>query len=348
VSAVEPLPDELPLRAAVGELARRGLPYGLLAPAADGSPRVVTDVGIRHAVLRGVPAGAPVARAVAARPLVFGPDDPDPDALARLQAYRQSAAPVLVDGRPVGVHRLADLGEPPDLPSTAVAMVGGRGERLRPLTDKLPKPLLRVGGMSILQRLLGQLAGAGVTDAYLTVNYMADRFRAEFGSATDGGPRVHLVDEPAPLGTAGALCLLPTDLPAGPLFVVNGDIVTTVSFTALAEFHWHHGSLVTVAGVEYRTNVPYGVLHRAEHHLLGIEEKPDRSDFVSAGIYVLDPAALRFVPRDRPYGMPELIADVLAEGLSVHAFPILENWYDIGSPEEFEQVLLRFATGEHD
>jgi NDP-sugar pyrophosphorylase family protein len=88
------------------------------------------------------------------------------------------------------------------------------------------------------------------------------------------------------------------------------------------------------------------VLRFVEHHLLGIDEKPQRTDLVNAGIYVLEPAVLRFVPRDIASGMPDLIARAVAEGLPVHVFPILERWFDIGSPEEFERVLLQFAVGE--
>jgi len=132
------------------------------------------------------------------------------------------------------------------------------------------------------------------------------------------------------------------------VIVTNGDIVTTLDFARLLDFHWHHGGAITVAGVEHRTQIPYGVLRSVEHHLLEIDEKPERRDFVSAGIYALEPAVLRFIPPETRMGMPDLIADVLAEGLPVHVFPILERWFDIGSPEEFETVLMQFATGDQE
>ena len=104
---------------------------------------------------------------------------------------------------------------------------------------------------------------------------------------------------------------------------------------------------MTVCGVEHETHVPYGVLRAVEHHLMSIEEKPYRRDFINAGMYVLEPEVLRFIP-EREYLMTELIADVISEGLPVHVFPMLEGWFDIGSPEEFEKVLLAFATGEEE
>src|SRR5438445_3187283 len=226
-------------------------------------------------------------------------------------------------------------------------MVGGRGQRLRPLTDKVPKPLLRIGGTTIVERIIAGLVRAGVEDVYLTVNYKAEAFEARLGSGERLGVRLRYVRERKPLGTAGALSLLP-DRPEGPILVTNGDLVTTLDFRALLDFHWHHAGAITVTGVEHLSEIPYGVLRTAEHHLLGIDEKPERSDLVSAGMYVLDPDVLRFVPDDTPFGMPDLIDAVVAEGLPVHVFPILEGWFDIGSPEEFERVLVAFATGEEE
>ena len=281
------------------------------------------------------------------RPLVAAKGDDDSRVADLLRAYRVRAVPVVDRGRLVGVRTLDELPGAGPPAATAVVMVGGKGERLRPLTDKMPKPLLRIGPSSIVERIITSLATSGVEDVYLAVNYKASAFEKRLGTGEGLGVRLHYVREKEPLHTAGALSLLP-DQPTGPVIVTNGDIVTTLDFTRLLDFHWHHGGAITVAGVEHRTHVPYGVLRSVEHHLLEIDEKPERRDFVSAGIYVLQPEVLRFVPPQTHMGMPDLIADVLAEGLPVHVFPLLERWYDIGSPAEFEAVLLQFATGDQE
>ncbi len=232
-----------------------------------------------------------------------------------------------------------------DEPPVAVIMAGGRGQRLRPLTDKVPKPLLRVGSKSIVERMVTALAAAGVDDVYLAVNYKAEVFEQRLGSGEQLGVRLHYIREEQALGTAGALSLLPTDVRA-PILVMNGDIVTTLDVTRLLDFHWRHGAAVTVAGVEYLSHIPYGVLRNVGHHLLAIEEKPVRRDLCSAGMYVLEPNVLRFVAPGQPRDIPDLIADVLTEGLPVAVFPVLEEWYDIGGTTEFERVLVKFATGE--
>jgi dTDP-glucose pyrophosphorylase len=307
----------------------------------------VDDGAVRRAALAHAALDLPITTVMSGRPLVAQVGDDDALVADLLRAYRVRAVPVVEGGRLVEVRTLDEVPGAGLEPAVAVVMVGGRGERLRPLTDKMPKPLLRIGGSSIVERLISSLASAGVENVYLAVNYKADAFEERLGSGEQLGVKLHYVKEKEPLHTAGALSLLP-EAPSGPVIVTNGDIVTTLDFSRLLDYHWHHGGAITVAGVEHRTHVPYGVLRSVEHHLLEIEEKPERRDFVSAGIYALQPEVLRFVPPETRMGMPDLIADVLAEGLPVHVFPLLERWYDIGSPEEFEEVLLQFATGDQE
>jgi len=304
----------------------------------------VTDGQIRRAVLAGHGLDDPVSEVMSVRPVTVAPRAPSKAVRELLLAQRLRAVPVVDKGKLAGVRSLDDVKASPPAP-VAVVMVGGRGERLRPYTDKVPKPLLKVGGVPIVERIIRSLAAAGVEQVYLAVNYKSEAFEEHLGDGRRLGVRLTYVRERKVLGTAGALSLLP-DVPDVPVLVTNGDLVTTIDFRSLFDFHWHHAGAITVTGAEHHTYVPYGVLRTAEHHLLGIEEKPTRLDFVSAGMYVLQPELLRFVPPDTEMGMPDLIAHALTEGLPVHVFPMIEGWFDIGSPEEFERVLLAFATGE--
>lgn len=301
----------------------------------------VTDGNIRRAALRGTSLEAPVQQVMSCKP-VHLPVEAGPDEVSRiLAAHRLRAAPVVDQGRLVGVHSSTWPHTPAPI---AVVMAGGRGQRLRPFTDKVPKPLLRVGPLSIVERIILSLADAGVREVFLAVNYKAELLEERLGNGQQLGVDLSYVREEKPMGTAGSLSVLSD--PRGPVLVTNGDIVTTVDFTALLDFHWHHGAAVTVAGVPYVSSIPYGVLRTAEHHLISMEEKPQRRELCSAGIYVLAPEVLRFVPPGVPWDMPDLIIDVLAEGLSVQVFPILETWVDIGGTDEFERVLVQFAVGE--
>jgi NDP-sugar pyrophosphorylase family protein len=282
---------------------------------------------------------------LSAAPLLCTPDQTDDEVREILRAHRLPAVAVVdADRRLVGVRRMADLDPEAVAAAVGVLMVGGRGERLRPLTDKLPKPLLRIGGPAIVERLIASFRAAGVRDVYLTLNYMAEQFEEKLGTGEQYGVRLHYIREPEAMGTAGSLSLL--EPPSTPLLVSNGDLVTTVDFAAMVDFHRFHGADITVAGVEYAAQVPYGVLRCADHHLLHIEEKPTLRQLVSAGMYVVQPEVLRYVPPDRPFGMPDLVDAVLHDGRTVTVFPLLERWSDIGTREEFERVLFEFAVEE--
>lgn len=313
-----------------------------VAVVVDSDGRVVgavTDADIRRAVLRGVELGAPVTEILSAAPMVVQSTDSDDAVAERLSTYRLPVvAAVGDDGRFAGLRRSSETVVPP----IGVLMVGGRGERLRPLTDQMPKPLLRIGGLAIVERLIESFRRAGVDEVYLTLNYMAEQFEQQLGDGSEHGVRISFIREDQAMDTAGALALLPDQ--SRPLLVSNGDLVTTIDFAAMLEFHHFHRAAVTVAGVEYAATVPYGVLRTADHHLLHIDEKPTSRQLVSGGMYVLSPEVLRYVPGDRAFSMPDLIDAVLLDGRNVSVFPVLERWSDIGSKEEFERVLFEFAV----
>ncbi|MGH9025101.1 MAG: sugar phosphate nucleotidyltransferase [Acidimicrobiia bacterium] len=304
----------------------------------------LTDGAIRRAVLAGTGLDATVDQVMAAQPLTVSHRTAKKEVLTLLQAHRVRSVPVATSGSLVGIRSLDELGLRVAGAPIAVVMVGGAGERLRPLTDKVPKPLLKIGGSSIVERLIEGIARAGVREVYLTLNYKADMFEERLGTGEQLGVALHYVRERTAMGTAGALSLLPRV--EGPILVVNGDLVTTADFRSLLDFHWHHEGSITVAGVEHLSPIPYGILSVVQHHVLAIEEKPHRRDLVAAGIYVLDPAVIRFVPVGVASGMPELIGRAVTEGLPVHVFPLLEEWFDIGSPEDFERVLMHFAVAD--
>lgn len=230
-------------------------------------------------------------------------------------------------------------------PVTAVVLAGGRGQRLRPLTDKLPKPLLTVGRTTIVERLIEGLRMAGITDVYLAVNYKAEAFEARLGDGAGHGVRLRYLREREPLHTAGPLSLLPGVAP-GPVVVMNADQVTALRFDRLVDFHRHQGAAITVGTFEHAVPIPYGVLHLEGAAVRGIEEKPTLRRPCNAGIYVIEPDVVALVPRDTFFGMPALVEAVLAEGRPVAAFPILEKFIDIGTLEELEAALVLFATGE--
>ena len=255
----------------------RGDPWGV-AVVVDDDDRflsTVTDFGIRLALLGRIAPHAPVADVMSTRPVFASAAADDARIVELLRTHRVRALP-LVDAETGAIAGMRSLEDFPELASTpaAVIMAGGKGLRLRPVTDKTPKPLLRVGSCSIVERIIGGLVEAGVRDVFLAVNYKADLFHARLGDGTSLDVNLHYLHEESELGTAGALSLLP-EL-GGPLVVTNGDIVTTVDFGRMIDFHRRYGGAITVGGAEHVSDVPYGILETAVHHLLSIEEKPER------------------------------------------------------------------------
>jgi NDP-sugar pyrophosphorylase family protein len=267
------------------------------------------------------------------------------EALAFMQQRNLRHLPVVdATDRLVDILLLDDLLQPVPLPNAAVLMAGGDGSRLRPLTDAIPKPLLRVGGKPLLEVLIERLRAIGVYQLYVTVRYKSEMIEAHFGDGGRLGVRIRYVREEVPLGTAGALARLPDSL-TEPFFLINGDILTKCDFLAMLDFHRRHRAALTVGTVPHTIELPYGVLRMEGERLDRIEEKP-RLDFtINAGVYVVDPSALPVIPRDRAFDAPELIPLLRRTGGAVVAFPIREYWLDVGQHSDFHRANQDVAEG---
>jgi len=222
------------------------------------------------------------------------------------------------------------------LPLQAVVMAGGRGTRLRPLTEAVPKPMLSVGGRPLLERIVNQLREAGIRRVNIATHYLSEKIVDHFGDGHDFGVELNYVTEDSPLGTAGALGLMQT--PKEPLLVINGDILTQVNFRAMLAYHREHRAILTVAVREYDLNVPYGVLRCEGPIIREIVEKPALSFFVNAGIYLLEPEVHRYIPNRKHFDMTHLIQTLIDEGKPVIGFPILEYWLDVGYLDDYTQA----------
>jgi dTDP-glucose pyrophosphorylase len=310
----------------------------------------LTDGDVRRAILRGVPLSNGVPDIMCKHPLTVSADTLRADVLEMMEQNRLHHIPALdEDGRVVDLLHVGDFLEAPSHFSTAVIMVGGKGERLRPLTQSIPKSMVVVSDRPVLEHVIQQVGSAGVEKVYLSVNYMAEVIEDHFGDGERFGVRIEYLREQEPLGTGGSLRLLPQP-PKGPFLVMNGDILTTTDLTQLFAFHTAHRSVMTIAAAEYRLKVPYGTLRLGNHHLLAIEEKPEFSFHCNAGIYVIEPEVLRFLPSDSPCDMTTITERLLQSGLPVSVFPIHERWIDIGNPADLERARDVFsgdAAGVH-
>jgi NDP-sugar pyrophosphorylase family protein len=217
-------------------------------------------------------------------------------------------------------------------------MAGGFGTRLMPLTDGTPKPMLPVGDRPLLAHIVGQLRAAGIRQLNVTTHYKADAISEHFGNGQDYGVDIRYVHEDMPLGTAGALALV--EATDQPLLVMNGDILTRVDFGAMLDFHRHHAADMTVGVRQYQFKVPYGVVETDGVMVMGVSEKPTVSNFINAGLYLINPDVQRMVPPACRFDMTELIHLAIARGLRVVCFPIREYWLDIGQLTDYERAQI--------
>ena len=294
----------------------------------------VTDGDIRRAILKGGNLDDPV-ECVMNRQFTAVREDTSRTEVLDLMRARTLAQIPIVDscGGLLGVHLMREIVGGPSRPNWAVVMAGGRGERLRPLTDSLPKPMVRVAGRPILERIVLHLVGHGISRVFLSVNYRADLIKNHFCDGSNFGCKVGYLEEFEPLGSGGALSLLP-ETPEEPIVVLNGDLVTQADIGAMLKFHMAGSYAVTVGCHGYVHTVPYGVLDVEGSRVTGMREKPSQTWTTNAGIYVLEPVLLARVPPASYFPFPRLVEECLDRGEPVGAFQIEEDWFDIGRPRE--------------
>lgn len=304
---------------------------------------VVTEREIRGVLVNGGGLDAPVRDLVRQPATIVTPTYSRADALDAMRMLQIRQIPVVDDeGHLVGVHNDRRVVRESSRANWAVIMAGGRGTRLAPFTDKIPKPMLQVAGRPILERLVLHLAGAGIERVFLSVNYLGHLIQDHFGDGSAFGCSIEYLweDEDRPLGTGGPLGLL-WDLgyrPTAPLVVMNGDLVTGFPVGELLEAHDAQEVLATIAVTEYQHQVPYGVLEIDEHRLMRIVEKPIPTWPVSSGIYVIEPDLLPRVPHGELYPITDLFEDSLKRDEPVGLWPMKDPWQDVGLPSELARA----------
>jgi dTDP-glucose pyrophosphorylase len=307
----------------------------------DGERRLlgtVTDGDVRRGLLRGLQLTAPVSEVMNAAPKSVRPGEDRSRILDLVQRNVCRQFPVLdAGGRVTGIETFDDAVLSLKRDNWIVVLAGGRGTRLLPLTAERPKPMLHVGNQPILATIIGNLARQGFVNIFISLNYRGEMIRSYFGDGSDWNVNIRYLMEDSSLGTAGALSLLP-EKPTLPVIVTNGDILTTVDFNNLLDFHRAHGAVGTMCISEYSFQVPFGVVDIKGHTIASITEKPWQRFLISAGIYVLQPEAIDLVPRDVRHDMPELFGRLISDGRETCVFPIGEYWTDIGKAEDLERA----------
>jgi dTDP-glucose pyrophosphorylase len=299
---------------------------------------VITDGDVRRALLRGATLESPLHPYIVTNCVTVSPVTSRAEVLDLMNARRITQVPIIDgDQRLVGMHLLHDMLGASQRPNLAVVMCGGRGTRLAPLTNAVPKPMLKVAGRPILERIVLHLVGFGVRRIALAVNYLASQIEEHFDDGDRFGAQITYLHEDKPLGTAGALSLLP-ETPDSPIIVMNGDLVTQFSVAEMFKFHEVGGQMATMGVRRYFHTVPFGCIELDGNLVKTLEEKPTITRLVNTGIYIMNPSLLGRIPKGVEYHMPHLLEDSLRRSETVRAFEIVDDWIDVGQRDQLRQA----------
>lgn len=323
---------------AVKAIDKGGMQIALIVDDGGKLKGVLTDGDIRRAVINKVDFTKWVGNIMKRNPSVAKVGQSDEEIRELMKVRQVHQIPVIDDEERVRrVALFLDVIDRKRYDNIVVIMAGGLGSRLMPLTEKSPKPLLKVGSKPILEIILESFLEKGFYRFYFSVNYKAEMIESYFGDGSAWNAEIKYVREEKKLGTAGSLSLLP-EVSDKPIIVMNGDILTKVDYASLVGYHMSEGAIATMAVREYTSRIPYGVIDVDGNIIVSVKEKPTETYMVNAGIYVLSPSAVREVRRGEYLDMPGLYDRLIDSGKKTIVFPIREYWLDIGRIEDFEKA----------
>jgi len=302
----------------------------------------LTDGDIRRGFLNGLNLNSPIKSIIYRNPTVCHIEDSNEKILKIAVAKKLHQIPIIdSNGLLVDLKEIDDFLKPKRKKNSVFLMVGGLGSRLRPLTNDIPKPMLKVGGRPILQTIIESFSNHGFVDITMCLGYKSKVIQEYFQDGSLFGVNIDYVVEEKRLGTAGSLSLIEKKLNE-PFFVMNGDLLTNMNFEHMLDFHQKNFSKATMCVREYDIDVPYGVVNSIGESIVSIEEKPTHSFFVNAGIYILEPDCLKLIPKNKYFDMPSLFSELLKTQQKVSSYPLTDYWLDIGRLEDFKRANIDY------
>lgn len=299
----------------------------------------MTDGDVRRALLEGHGLDSPAESVFNTQFVKLEVDNSNQGVALGLQTDLKDIPVVDSEGRLLCVDVVFGVPRSVQRSNTVVIMAGGKGLRLRPLTEETPKPLLLVRGKPILEHIIENLRDEGFANIVIAINYLGSQIENHFKNGSRLGVDIRYLREQRELGTAGALSLLErTD--SSPVVVMNGDLLLAASVGKMLDYHIEKKSVITVGAKIVETPVPYGVLTTEGQIIQGIEEKPSHIDLVNAGVYILNSEVFASLSSDQATDMPQLILDNVGGG-RVFAYPIHETWADLGSPSDLKRAQVQ-------
>ncbi|HHQ4555431.1 TPA: nucleotidyltransferase family protein [Aeromonas veronii] len=318
---------------------REALRLALVVDNNDHLLGVLTDGDIRRAILAQMDLSSPISQVMNRTPVTANKMQSRSDILVLMKQRSILSVPIVdAQNRLLGLETWEKSSAHRRYDNPVFIMAGGFGTRLKPLTDTCPKPMLKIGDKPMLEILIERFAKAGFHNIYISTHYLPKMITDYFGNGELWGVNIKYVYEASPLGTGGALGLLPEDVTDLPLIMINGDVLTTLDFERMLQYHTTSDAVATMCVRQYEYQIPYGVITGDGEVITEMVEKPIQSYFVNAGIYMLQPHLFKSVTKGQIIDMPTLLEQRIEQGETVRMLPIHEYWLDIGRMDDFQRA----------
>lgn len=305
----------------------------------------ITDGDIRRGILKGIELTSSVSEIMNTNPVKANISLNSNELKLLMQSRKILSLPIVDnENQLVGLKTLHETLTVEKRNNPVFIMAGGFGTRLKPLTDNCPKPMLKVGDRPMLEILINNFKSHGFHKFYISTHYLPEVIIEHFGDGSKFDVEITYVHEETPLGTGGALSLLPDTLPKEPLIMINGDILTNVDFSKVLDFHIKQASDATMCVRDYEIKIPFGVIEGKGQEITAMVEKPTYRYFVNAGIYIISNHIIRSLTKNERLDMPSLFEQKQEEGLKTLKFPIHEYWLDVGRHDDFQKAQLDINT----
>ena len=333
------LPPTATIREAMRMLDQGSLRIVLVCDAEQKLLGTVTDGDTRRALLADANMQDPVTRVMNIHPVSVTDNISREQRLLLMKQHDLTAIPILDSKhRVLGLETLYQAMQPEPRDNPVFIMAGGFGTRLQPLTDHCPKPMLRVGDKPMLEHLINQFISHGFYNFYISTHYLPDVIRKYFGDGSHWNISIQYVHEDAPLGTGGALGLLPKNLPDLPLIMMNGDVLTKLDYAMLLHHHEKHQFDATICVREDEHRVPFGVIETENELITNMVEKPTYRYKINTGIYVLNREIVTSVQNSQRIDMPTLLEQHRVNNKRVGTYTCYDYWLDIGQMRDYQKA----------
>jgi dTDP-glucose pyrophosphorylase len=296
----------------------------------------LTDGDIRRGLIKGLTTHDVVTAIIQSHPRFLRKGELAVDKVIEYRESHFRILPILdKDDRVVNVINFRETRS--YLPIDAVIMAGGRGERLRPLTDTTPKPLLKIGEKPIMEHNLDRLNLYGIDDFWISVKYLGEQIEAYFGNGNQKNVQIKYVWEDTSLGTIGAVSKI-DDFEHDYVLVTNSDVLTNLDYEHFFLDFIKKEADFAVVTIPYEVNIPYGVLETSNGHVMSLKEKPTYTYYSNGGIYLMKKELLKYIPKETHFNATDLMEKLLKEGHHVLSYPLIGYWLDVGKHDDFTKA----------